>query len=114
MTERVPELSLAAFTGGDPVARLAFSDDLMRGLQRFGFVILKDHNVPASLLEQAYGLAEQTFALPEAVKRRHAGGTSNEELAAFELEHGRVPGCGLKEKCSFRRWRNRTDAVAGR
>ncbi|HYE43420.1 MAG TPA: 2OG-Fe(II) oxygenase family protein [Caulobacteraceae bacterium] len=87
MTERVPELSLAAFTGGDPAAREAFSDDLMRGLQRFGFVILTDHNVPLPLLDEAYALAERTFALPEADKRRHAGGMRG--YTPFGVEHAR-------------------------
>ncbi len=87
MTDRVPELSLTAFTQGDAAARDAFSHDLMRGLQRFGFVILKDHNVPEALLEGAYGLAETLFALPEETKRRWAGGMRG--YTPFGTEHAK-------------------------
>lgn len=87
MTDRVPELSLADFTSGDPARRAAFSDALMQGLQRWGFIILKDHNVAPDLLERAYGLAEQTFALPEADKRRYAGGMRG--YTPFGVEHAR-------------------------
>lgn len=87
MTERVPELSLKAFTHGDAAARDAFSRDLMRGLQRFGFIILTDHNVEPALLERAYGLAEDLFALPESEKRRWAGGMRG--YTPFGTEHAR-------------------------
>lgn len=87
MTDRVPELSLKAFTHGGDAARDAFSRDLMRGLQRFGFVILKDHNVPEALLERAYGLAERLFALPEETKRRWAGGMRG--YTPFGTEHAK-------------------------
>lgn len=87
MTDRVPELSLKAFTHGDAAARDAFSHDLMGGLQRFGFVILKDHNVSEALLERAYGLAEVLFALPEETKRGWAGGMRG--YTPFGTEHAK-------------------------
>jgi len=87
MTARVPELSLKAFTHGDAAARETFSQDLMRGLQRYGFVILTDHNVPEELLDRAYGLAETLFALPEHEKRRWAGGMRG--YTPFGTEHAK-------------------------
>ena len=87
MTERVPELSLKAYTHGDAASREAFSQDLMRGLQRFGFIILTDHNVPEALLDRAYGLAEKLFALPEHEKRRWAGGMRG--YTPFGTEHAK-------------------------
>lgn len=80
----VPELSLArsADEGG-----AAFSDALMRGLQDYGFVILKDHGVPTELLGQAYALAEAMFALPEEVKRRYAAGLRG--YTPFGTEHAK-------------------------
>jgi isopenicillin N synthase-like dioxygenase len=87
MTERVPELSLKAFTVGDAAEREAFSCELMRGLQRFGFIILTDHNVPETLLDRAYGLAERLFALPEHEKRRWAGGMRG--YTPFGTEHAK-------------------------
>jgi isopenicillin N synthase-like dioxygenase len=72
MTHEVPELSLKAYTAGDAAAREAFADELMRGLQDYGFIILKDHGVSTDLLAHAYSMAQQVFALPDEVKRRYA------------------------------------------
>lgn len=83
----VPELSLRQYVAGSAEARAAFSDALMGGLQRYGFIILKDHNVPTELLGRAYALAEQVFALPEAEKRRHAAGLRG--YTPFGTEHAK-------------------------
>jgi hypothetical protein len=45
MQHSVPELSLADYTHGGAASRDAFCSELMRGLQRFGFIILRDHAV---------------------------------------------------------------------
>lgn len=87
MTRHVPELSLKAFTQGDAAARAAFSDALMAGLQDYGFIILKDHDVPISLLDRAYGMAEQVFALDDAEKRRYAAGLRG--YTPFGTEHAK-------------------------
>ena len=87
MSNRVPELSLKQFTDGQPEARAAFSDALMRGLQDYGFVILKDHGVPIELLGRAYGLAEAVFALPDATKRGYAAGLRG--YTPFGTEHAK-------------------------
>ncbi len=70
--DSVPELSLSDFTDGDAATRTRFVGDLMRGFQYFGFIILKDHGVSTNLLNDAYALAEQFFALPQDEKRRYA------------------------------------------
>ena len=90
MTERVPELSLRAFTEGDAVARAAFSDELMRGLTTYGFVVLKDHAVSPDLLARAYALAEAVFALDEPAKLRYAQGLRG--YTPFGVEHARDSG----------------------
>jgi len=87
MTKRVPELSLKAFTHGDEAQRRDFSRTLFKGLQDYGFFTLADHNVSAALLDEAYGLAEQLFALPEAVKRRYAAGMRG--YTPFGVEHAK-------------------------
>ncbi len=87
MTKRVPELSLDDFTSGDASARSTFSTELMRGLQDYGFIILKDHGVPVELLGRAYALAEALFALPEDVKRRYAAGLRG--YTPFGTEHAK-------------------------
>jgi isopenicillin N synthase-like dioxygenase len=87
MTTGVPELSLRQYVEGGPTARAAFSDALMQGLQRYGFIILTDHNVPTDLLDRAYSLAEELFALPAPVKLRHANGLRG--YTPFGTEHAK-------------------------
>ena len=88
MTEsRVPELSLAEYLHGTPASRDAFSTALLQGLQRYGFIILRDHGIPAALLDEAYRLSVALFAEPEAVKRRCARGPRG--YAPFRTEHAK-------------------------
>jgi len=87
MTDGVPTLSLKAFTAGDAAARAAFSADLMRGLQRYGFIILADHNVDEALLDEAYRLSAAFFAEDEAFKRRYAAGLRG--YTPFGVEHAK-------------------------
>ena len=90
MTRSVPELSLKAFTEGDAAQRQAFSDAMMRGLQDYGFFVLKDHGVPLALLRTAYSEAEGLFALPEATKARYAKGMRG--YTPFGVEHAKDSG----------------------
>ena len=83
----VPTLSLRTFAAGDAAARARFSDDLMRGLQDYGFIILADHGVPEDLLGAAYARSAEVFALPEAVKRRYAAGMRG--YTPFGTEHAK-------------------------
>ncbi len=93
---QVPELSLRLYTHGDAQARAEFSGALSAGLREYGFIILKDHNVSVELLARAYTLAGAVFALPEAEKRRYAGGLRG--YTPFGVEHARDnPTPDLKE-----------------
>jgi isopenicillin N synthase-like dioxygenase len=85
--ETVPELSLAEFTAGDTAARARFEADLLRGLQRFGFVILRDHAVPIALLDEAYELARALFARELTEKLAHRGGLRG--YTPFGTEHAK-------------------------
>ena len=87
MERRIPELSFADYTQGQPGRRAAFTDALARALQQYGFIILRDHPVPAALLERANLLAAALFAQPEATKRRYIGGTRG--YAPFGIEHAK-------------------------
>jgi len=87
MESGIPELSLADYTRGDPGARNAFSKELMRGSQRYGFIILSDHPVSDTLLDQAYDLGAALFAQTEEVKCRYIGGPRG--YAPFGAEHAK-------------------------
>jgi len=82
----VPELALSAYIQGGE-ARAAFSRDLFAALQRFGFVIIREHTVAPALLERAYGLCAELFALPEKDKRGCVGGPRG--YAPLGTEHAR-------------------------
>ena len=84
---KVPELSLHQFTHGGAEARKSFSEALSLGLREYGFIVLRDHNVPLDLLERAYALAVETFALPDAEKRCFTGGLRG--YTPFGIEHAR-------------------------
>lgn len=89
MTDRVPTLSLADYTAGDAAAQAAFSHALMRGLQRFGFIILKDHPISTELLDKAYALSVAFFDEPEDTKRRYVGAGGQRGYTPFGVEHAK-------------------------
>jgi len=84
---KVPELSLADYLRGDPNVREAFCNALMSGLQRYGFIILRDHWVDSSLIDAAYALSAEFFAQAEAVKRSYVAGPRG--YAPFGTEHAK-------------------------
>jgi isopenicillin N synthase-like dioxygenase len=83
----VPELSYAQWRHGTPAEQAQFQADLLRGLQRYGFIILRDHDVPTALLDRAYELARALFALPDTVKSRYVGGLRG--YTPFGTEHAK-------------------------
>jgi isopenicillin N synthase-like dioxygenase len=87
MSNIVATLSLKDFTHGDTAARARFETDLLAGLKDCGFIILADHGVPVDLLDRAYGLAGEVFALPESEKRKSAGGMRG--YTPFGTEHAK-------------------------
>lgn len=84
---RVPTLSLRGYTHGTTAEREAFRAGLFAGLTDYGFIILGDHGVPGELLDRAYALAGEFFALPEAEKRAACGGLRG--YTPFGTEHAR-------------------------
>jgi len=74
---KVPELSLSHYIGGSAELKSKFVSDLFHGIKDYGFIILRDHNVPVTTFERAYSLLEILFNLPE-----------DEKLKYFEKELG--------------------------
>jgi len=65
----IPELSLADYY--QPETTALFSQRLFAGLKYYGFVILRNHGISNTLLQDAYSLAEQFFQQSEADKRAY-------------------------------------------
>jgi isopenicillin N synthase-like dioxygenase len=89
--ERVPELSLRAYTDGTGEEKRRFIDDLFIGLKQYGFIILKDHPVEISLLKKAYESSRQFFEQSVEVKRAYAdrNGAGQRGYTAFGKEHAK-------------------------
>lgn len=83
----VLNLSLADYLHGDRSAREAFCTALTRGLQRYGFVILREHSIAPALIDEAYALSAQFFAQGEPIKRGYSAGARG--YAPFQTEHAR-------------------------
>jgi isopenicillin N synthase-like dioxygenase len=87
MSRKVPEISLSHFTHGTDAHKAAFASALFDGLRDYGFVILTDHNVEGPLLDVAYALSEEVFALPTDTKRHYRGGLRG--YTPFGTEHAK-------------------------
>jgi isopenicillin N synthase-like dioxygenase len=89
--ERVPELSLKAYTSGTTQERGRFIDDLFVGLKRYGFIILKDHPIDVGLLHEAYDASKKFFSLADETKRHYAdkNGACQRGYTPFGKEHAK-------------------------
>jgi isopenicillin N synthase-like dioxygenase len=87
MHAKVPELSMADFLDGDPARRAAFASGLFDGLQRYGFVILREHLVASASVDAAYALMARFFARAEFEKRRYVAGVRG--YAPLGTEHAK-------------------------
>ena len=66
----VPELSLANYHQDE--TRAEFCEQLFDGLKYYGFIILRDHGIPEIMLDVAYDLTQEFFALDEEEKLTHS------------------------------------------
>lgn len=97
---KVPELSLKAYTHGSAKQKAAFVEHLFSGLKEYGFIILKDHPIDTSLLHKAYRLSEELFSLDDATKRSliSQDGGNQRGYTPFGKEHAKNSKIGdLKE-----------------
>ena len=65
-----------------------FADALGSSFREFGFAMIGDHGIDADLIDRGWSLAQQFFALPEAVKRRYvvSGGAGQRGFIPFATE----------------------------
>ncbi len=83
-TASVPTLSLAD-QAGDPGR---FAADLGGSFRRFGFAIVADHGIPQELIDRAWAVTAELFALPTEEKRRYfvEGGGGARGYTPFKTE----------------------------
>lgn len=69
---KVPELSLNSYIQGSNTDRQRFIDNFYSGMKDYGFIVLKDHPIPDALLNNAYSMLEELFALDNETKMKYA------------------------------------------
>ncbi len=96
---QVPTLSLKSYTDGSRAEQIRFIDQLFSGLKDYGFVVLKDHDIPHGLFSQAYSLLENFYSLTVEEKMAYAGVHGGQRgYTAFGTEHAKdSPVMDLKE-----------------
>lgn len=96
---KVPTLSLRSYTEGSKADQLRFIENLFRGIKDYGFIILKDHDVDAALLAQAYDVLARFYSLPTETKMKYAGVHGGQRgYTPFGTEHAKdSPVMDLKE-----------------
>tara|TARA_Y100000780_G_scaffold232245_1_gene261876 strand:- start:29392 stop:30366 length:975 start_codon:yes stop_codon:yes gene_type:complete len=88
---KVPELSLRSYTHGSKEEQETFISNLFEGIKDYGFIILKDHNVPTEKLDQAYNKVEEFFTLPVDKKNNYIleNGNFQRGYTPFGKEHAK-------------------------
>lgn len=97
---QVPELSLLSFVNGTNQDKTKFVNEIMIGLKDYGFIILKDHIIKKTTIDEAYEKVAQFFALPENKKLQYVckEGAGQRGYTAFGKEHAKNnPEPDLKE-----------------
>lgn len=111
----IPSVDLALFLSGDPVKKQAFVQDLGKAYEEVGFVAVKNHGVPDSLIADLYKYVQEFFSLPLDIKKQyeipelagqrgytsfgkeHAKGSEAPDLKEF-FQYGQVPRDNFKEE----------------
>lgn len=100
MEVNIPIISFSSFFSKDIREKNDFIRSVGEGLQKLGFISIVDHNIPESLISEAYISAERFFNLPQNIKQKY----EKPELAgqrgytSFQREKAKNAGIGdLKE-----------------
>ena len=72
MPARIPTLDIRRFTHpSSPQDRQAFVDELGAAYREWGFAGIRNHGIPQSLIDDAYGVFQGFFALPDETKKQY-------------------------------------------
>lgn len=97
---KVPTLSLASYINGNEADKAQFIDKLFTGIKDYGFIILKDHGIPAEDFQKAYTVLEKFYKLPTDKKLGYVSelGGGQRGYTAFGTENAKdSPVMDLKE-----------------
>ncbi len=75
-TDVLPVIDLEPLQSGDKTAIKRAADAMGEAAREVGFFYVANHGIPLSMIESAYGAAEEFFAQPDEVKRAYYIGDS--------------------------------------
>ena len=87
----IPTVDLSHFTHGTPDQRDAFVKSLGEAFHKIGFVAVKNHGIPAQLIDGFFNAAKSFFALDVETKRKYeiTGLAGQRGYTSFGKEHAK-------------------------
>jgi isopenicillin N synthase-like dioxygenase len=87
----IPVVDLAEFLNGNPEKKAAFVQQLGKAYEEVGFVAVKNHGVPESLISHLYEYVQQFFSLPAEKKAGYEiqGLAGQRGYTSFGKEHAK-------------------------
>jgi len=87
----IPVVDIADFLSGDPQRKEAFVQQLGKAYEDVGFVAVKNHGVPDSLISNLYEYVQQFFSLPSQRKLEYEvpGLAGQRGYTSFGREHAK-------------------------
>ncbi|MCM2402773.1 isopenicillin N synthase family oxygenase [Rhizobium sp. S153] len=90
--EEIPIIDLEPMFSGDAAAKAKLAEDLRKACTEVGFLYIKNHHVPAEVLEGTFAAAETYFGQPDEVKMaNHVSKSKNNRGYAAMLEENTDP-----------------------
>ncbi|HWX76679.1 MAG TPA: 2-oxoglutarate and iron-dependent oxygenase domain-containing protein, partial [Candidatus Acidoferrales bacterium] len=71
--EKIPVIDFAGLTGGDLTIRKRTATSMREAFEDFGFIYLKNHSVPQSVVNELFAQGIGFFNLPQAMKAQVGG-----------------------------------------
>jgi Isopenicillin N synthase and related dioxygenases len=81
--ERIPVVDLTGLKSGDFAVRKATAISMREAFEDFGFIYLKDHNVPQRVIDELFARSIEFFDLPQTTKAQ-AGGYRGAGLSGLD------------------------------
>jgi len=81
--EKIPVIDFAGLTAADLAVRKATATSMREAFEDFGFIYLKNHSVPQSVVDELFTQGIEFFSLPAATKAE-AGGYRGPGISALD------------------------------
>lgn len=87
----IPSVDLGEFLSGDLIRKHQFVQDLGKAYEEIGFVAVKNHGIPDSLITDLYEYVQQFFSLPLEQKKKYEikGLAGQRGYTSFGKEHAK-------------------------